>query len=481
MSMLPNQQRGRSIDDVFSTVRNQMATTQRLQQSPTPAGPMGFRTVGHIKGLFGGIPVRQYGSLNPQLEVERQAQEQAIAQGPRNLSQSLFSSMLDAAQQDTQNLQTAADEQYARLNDAVSGYRSFLGSVDGRIRAGEQAGVGALRDAAGQVLGLRDQIGSSFDQRTRGILPQLDQDISRVRGAGEDAVRFAQEYGERAVGAANMAVQGFDSGYHAQISNAAAMLERRALNDTKEFEAMAASGQYSPAQIAAARRERQFDMDQQIGAVKADLGMRYESTRAQLGMQLSQVIQQSGDTVVRAALEQGNLESAVAGLRSQVATALSGQGLEADGIRSQLTQVFAGLREQEAALRSSSALAAVNALTTGNTALYEMISGNPRSVVSMLAGLAQIASIATAPGGPAFVNQGGGGGGGGGGGISVGPSGGGVFAGGIRSGPSRNPIGTSSIGSGSATYSGGVRTGGVKGTPPAATKPSAARFVPGRR
>lgn len=402
MSAFSTSIRGPSMEDLFKPFRSALAG----QNVPTPpAAPTGSQIVEWRKSMFGGYPVVRDGGMS----IQSQQSQQDAALAPQRAFNALLTGAMDASQSDAARLQGASDEQYDRLGAAAGDFKNYLGGVEGKINAGANAAVGTLDAAGNRILGMGDQAVNDFNGRTSGILPDLDKRLEGVGANAQGAIDTAREYGGKAITAASAAVAGFDSGFHQQIADSTAAIERRAVNDQKQWQAMAASGEYSHAEIDAARRKSEFDTTQQVGSVKAQLGMQYETTRASLGMALSGVMQKSGEDIVQAQEFAASTGEASAALRANVGVAISGQGLEAERLRQGYAQMFTGLASQTASVQSASAIAAVQAMMNGNQAYYQMLRENPRSVVSMLAGFMQVAQLATSPGGPAFINRGGGG------------------------------------------------------------------------
>lgn len=405
MSTLGSSIAGNNLNDLFKGFRSALAGQNAPSAPAAPSGPAPMKIVEWRKSMFGGYPV--YG---PDMSAQSQQAQQTAELSPQRTFNQLISGAMDAAVSDTGRLQGAADEQYGKVGAAAADYKSFLGGVEGKIQAGTDAAVGTLQGAGNRLLGMGEDVVSGFNARANDILPTLDKQLAGVGAQAQDAIGTAREFGGKSIAAATAAVSGFDSGFHAQIADSTASIERRALNDQKQWEAMSASGQYSHAEIAAARRKNEFDTTQQVGSVKAQLGMQYETTRASLGMALAGVTQKAGEDIVQAQEFAASTGEASAALRANVATALTGQGLEAERLKQGYAQMFTGLASQTASIQSASSLAAVQAMMSGNQTYFQMIKENPRSVVSMLAGFMQIAQLATSPGGPAAVNQGGGGG-----------------------------------------------------------------------
>jgi hypothetical protein len=436
---------GNNLDDLFKPFRARLAG-QAAPAPSVPTGPAPTKIVEWRKGLFGGYPV--YG---PDMSASSQQAQQSAELNQQGNFNSLISGAMDAATSDTTRLQGAADEQYNKLSGAAADYKGFLNGIEGKIQAGADAATGTLKSAGDRLLGMGEDVVSNFNRRADGTLTDLDSRLGKVGQYADDAIATAKDYGGRAIAAASGAVAGFDSGFHAQIADSTATIERRALNDQKQWEAMAASGQYSHSEIDAARRKSQFDTTQQVGSVKAQLGMQYETTRASLGMALAGVTQKAGEDIVQAQEFAASTGQASAALRANVSTALTGQGLEAERLKQGYAQMFTGLASQTASIQSAASLAAVQAMMSGNQTYYEMVKGNPRSVVSMLAGFMQIAQLATSPGGPAAFSSGGGGGFSGGG-----FSGGGNGGGGRNMGSSlRGDNGPSPIGAGGNSLNNG--------------------------
>lgn len=397
MSRAPTQQ---SLNQLYQPFTQAISGVQQgfLNQQNQPA-PSWNKTDWRSSPM-GGYPVYTWG-------VPGGATRNSGPPDPRQTQAGIMGSLVGAQQSDVLNLQGAADEQTGRERGAVDRFGNFLGQVPGMIGQGTQMAAGALAQAAGSAAGLGSQVMGDFDRRAGNILPSLDAGLEKVNTLGQQAIDAAKQWGGAAVAAAENALSGFNSGFHAQVANATAAIERNAMNQNAEWEKALASGTMSPGAVHGMRREALFDMNQQMGQVKAQLGMSYETTKAQLGMAVAGITQQTGEDIAKTTLAAGEMTQASESLRSQVATALSGQGLEAQKILQGYQSLFAGIKQQEANLYSASSMAAVNALMSGNTSLFSMIKESPQNVVSQFAGLMQIAQLMTAPGGMAAVPTGG--------------------------------------------------------------------------
>lgn len=396
MSRAPTQQSLNQLYQPFTQAIAGVTNAQTQQQNQPP--PSWYQS-GWGSSPQGGYPINTWG-VPPSA---RQGAQGASAPTPQQTQAGIVGSLIGAQQNDILNLQGAADAQTARAQGQANQFGTFVGAIPGMIGQGTQMAAGALSQAGSSILDAAGHVVSDFDKRTGSILPSLDAGLSRVNALGKQAIDAATQWGGKAVGAAEAALAGFDSGFHAQIANATAAVERNAMNQNQEWEKALASGTMSPGAVHGMRREALFDMNQQMGSVKAQLGAEYEKTRASLGMAVAGITQGVGQDIAKTTLTAGEMEQASTTLRSNVATALSGQGIESQRLLQGYQQLFAGVKQQESNLYSASSMAAVNALMSGNTALFSMIKESPQSVVSQFAGLMQIAQLMTAPGGMASV------------------------------------------------------------------------------
>lgn len=410
MSRAPTQQ---SLNQLYQPFTQAISGVQQgFQAQQNQPAPSWYKSDWRSSPM-GGYPVYTWG-------VPPNQQRPGQSSGPpdpRQTQAGIVGSLVEAQQNDVMNLDAASREQTARERGASDRFGNFLGAVPGMIGQGTQMAAGALGQAAGQAYGAGQRLLGDFDRRAGNILPSLDSSLDQVNQFGREAIDAAKQWGAKAMTAAENALGGFNSGFHTQIANVTASIERNAMNQNAEWEKALASQTMSPGAVHGMRREALFDMNQQMGQAKAQLGMEFEKTRASLGMAAAQIAQGVGQDIAKTTLAAGEMTQASAQLRSQVATALSGQGLEAERLVQGYQQLFAGIKQQEANLYSASSMAAVNALMSGNTALFQIIKESPFNPVSQFAGLMQIAQLVTAPGGMASVPvQGGslaGGGGGG--------------------------------------------------------------------
>lgn len=351
--------------------------------------------------------------------------------GVRNTSNNQPSTFLDqfaaGLQSDITNQQLAASEQHNRLNQQIGQFSSFLQGIPGQVQGATQAGVGALSPLVGQLNNLGDEAVANQGRYSAAITGDLqgargalgdavsvaDQSAAAASGYAAAGIDTAREYGNSAIATAREAAGRVDAQRAAVIASTTSGLERRAVNDLRMMDTgMRADGTLmTPAELDAFRREKQFDMGQQIGNVVTQINASYDEMRLNADQALAATQLHAGEDISgaqsRAAaveLEGGQLrvgarQAQAAGLTdiSRVELALSEQGLEAEKIRQGYRQLSASVQGQIASLLQAGPLTAIDFMMRGQTAMYDMIKQNPRQVVSIASAMAQLATVATSP------------------------------------------------------------------------------------
>jgi hypothetical protein len=320
---------------------------------------------------------------------------------------SAIDSLLGTLNDETARTQGAADRQFARNNQQIDAYGNFIGGLNGTLMGVADQGAGALRDAAGQAVGLGDAAVAGDRSRGDAIMAALNGDLDRVGGVAgriEGDANTALGYARGAVNAAGGAVSGYQSDSQANISASVAGLDRQMQTRMR----LVNSGlnpdgtMMTPAERQAAQRQLAFDTGQATSGLVSQMREEQNRIMAGLRMQLAGTNVQAGQIALGAAgarTEAGRLREGVATTRASVGSAVSGQAQEAERTRLQYRQLASSLLEVGSNMRNAASALAMQLESQGRTAMAEMVRNNPESVVSRFASLLQLHSIASAPGG----------------------------------------------------------------------------------
>lgn len=358
---------------------------------------------------------------------------------------SLLDQMGQALSKDVTEIQGAEKEYREGLNKETDATRQFFAGVGDEVKGIGERAQAFLEPEARSLTQAGDSVVTDFLGRSNSVLSDLEANHGRVRnlwgdlvGAteadtqqaidlAEGGITAAREYGERAIGLAASAASKFGESRIAAIHDTTAGIERRAKNDIRMMESgqRADGTMMSPAELSEFRREKQFDLMQATGSVAAQINAEYDAKQADLDMAVAQITSVTGGQVSeasgraagvalgaaelrqRAREGQAGAEERMTGETTAAQLALSGQGLEAERIRASYRQLATGVRETQAQIAQAVPLAGLNLRAQGFTTLFDMVSRNPRQPVSIFAALAEMAKVATAPGGRAARGIGG--------------------------------------------------------------------------
>lgn len=308
---------------------------------------------------------------------------------------------------ETEQMQAAADEQYGRNLAQERAMEETLRGINPSLVGTADANAGMLRDEAGRVGAAGDEAVSQYDQQAGDVRGRLDQDLKGVFGSADRADRSAAEalgYASRAEDAGVAAVRGYDVGSQENIAATMMGMEKRFQSQIQAVNnGLNPDGtRMTPEEQQAARRELQFETSQATSATVAGLRDQMQTTLANLRTSLGQIRLGAGQVALGAAasqLEGGKLREGAARTRADVGTNLAAGRLEAEKVRLGFKQLGSSLLEASANLQNQARATALQLEVAGRGDLAEMVRNNPKSIVSMFAGLLTLQEMATAPGG----------------------------------------------------------------------------------
>jgi len=323
------------------------------------------------------------------------------------------STFLDQAssllERETAAKQKAADRQFARNNEEISGFRSFL---NGATNAFDKATSAASSDIS-QLMGNIDSFAKGQGDDVKSAIAALiggAKETAKAGIAGIDKVTgniLATATGDagRAEAAARDAVDKYNTGIQEDVIKATiAGLDRSIESDIKSVQnGLGPNGtKLSPAEQAVAMRQLRQDKGLQITQMAATVRAQAQGVLAGLRTNVANVILQASQTKLAAGQTALEGEKAKAQLSGEVTQART-TGLSAllnsqEGQRA-MKSLFAGLGQFKAQLGNANKLASMNYQLEGRTALADMVRNNPETVIGVLSAFLAMGGVATAPGG----------------------------------------------------------------------------------
>lgn len=343
--------------------------------------------------------------------------------------------LLQSLLQDTETMQGAADEQYGRMNERISGMDQMVGGVQGRLDSPAQRGSRALMsllremesfgsDASSQAGDASADMLGSFDARVPGVrrelaaagrgtdaaLRQTDQAVKGLRNVDADVnAGYAQQ---------DLAVRGFreamDKYKDTSAQDASAMayaIRRSGETSKKQLEAAYNTGQIDEATYQSEMFNLQNEVGNQVQANITPVLSRFNDTMIQLEGNLAALkmeagqgrftgatIKQKGSELrmagaeqkLRGAAQKGQLAQAsldVERSRADVAERAYGMQERAADRRVQMFQLRSNATQAANALFEAAALNGVNLEMQGMAQTARFVQENPRTVVSWMQGL----------------------------------------------------------------------------------------------
>lgn len=307
-----------------------------------------------------------------------------------SLSSGAFSpSLLDQAgaalKYDVTSEQGAANRQYERNAGASGGYLEAAGNEATGILGESNFESSLLSGFGNELKGYGNQAVNAADRSAR-----------TVEGSASSMENYAQQatgLAAQGISTAGAAIGAFNADVHSKIDSMVAGIDRRSQSQLAMIESgVQADGQpLSAAERWQMHRELSFDTGQQVAAATSQAWDQARNALAGLKMNMASLQEQAAGT----ALGAGELTKEAGQMRLEGAQTR----MQAENIR----QNYAGIRSQMMNLlvsgRASARAMAAQMRVNGMGTFADMIYRNPESVVSLFAGLAQMAAISTAPGG----------------------------------------------------------------------------------
>jgi len=337
--------------------------------------------------------------------------------------------LLKALLTDTRAMQGAANEQWGRNNDQISGLDSWLQGMPGRLSGQAGSLSGDLLSMAGRAEGMGGGQLAGAEAWGRGIVDAThrgvegyQQGLDRVsRDIGGVVPKLDQARGDVDKGYAlgDQAVAGFEGAikdYEDRTAQDASVVAAGIRRNAGSAMRMVRSGIHpdgtpmTSGEQASAMAQIQREVGDQVQSAVTPIFSEYNRTKTQLQTTLAQlrtgnaqmrlsgagVKDQLAETELKARWMQGDLEKAkLAGteLESQVGLAVGDQMLKAQAGQREMMNLSAGLHQTAANLEQTSLLESVRLEMQGRTQMAQFVQQNPRSVVSWFQSLLSLYSV----------------------------------------------------------------------------------------
>ena len=317
--------------------------------------------------------------------------------------------LVSAFLHDQDAMQGAADQQWSRNNEAISGMGDYVNSLDDRLMGQGDALFNGFIDRANSLDALGNQQMSDY----QGAARPINRDIDEATDAHARGV-------DRQIQGLDRANADLDAGY-AKADEAAAYMEqvKKDYADTGAMEASAAASAISrsakqeeraitsgllpdgskmtPQEQSQAIVELGFRVKSQVQEAITPMLVRYNEVGAQLGQAVAQLKLSAGQARIQGAetrksiaqtggqLEQMKLEGSLqgAGLKAQMADQL----LKAQQGQRDMAQLSSALHQGGAQIVQAALLKTAEMEFAGLTKTAELIQQNPRSITSWLQGI----------------------------------------------------------------------------------------------
>lgn len=362
-----------------------------------------------------------------------------------------------ALQSDTHNMQQAADRQFARNNQMITGMEGFIGNAGQEMRQAGQQGAAQLNGAAagaqrmgqqqlddmGNLLGgYQDQTNKAVDGINKGVTDvqnrikgTMDKQMPGYYQGLDDAkgdVNAAYKLGDEAVAGYQKAISEFKDTTAADASVAAAAMRRSALSQKNALTTALKTGQIDDATYQSNLQQLQGQVGEQVqGQVQ---GLYTEFNKAKAGMEQALAglrMNNAGNRLTGAQIKGGlegqrlqgvgmelnaneallqgeNTKLGAAGLQQKNNMDIASQYANAQAGQRQMAQLSASLQSSSVATQQAAIMNAVNLEMQGRTTMAQLVQQNPETVVSWFQGILAMYSADAARSG----SQGFGGGGG---------------------------------------------------------------------
>lgn len=326
-----------------------------------------------------------------------------VYQPPTFLSQ-----LQGAAVKDLNAQKTAADAQKVRLNGIIGKTQGLIGNFSKDYASGINTSLGEMGGLLGDIKNTGAAQGQALENAASGIMAganagadAVQRNLANVRGD----VNAAYSMADAAVRTSADAAKGYDLGVTENAIGATISGMREHVAQQKQ---MIAAGlnpdgtMMSPAERQQASRELESDTTRNIGTVAAGMREQAQKTLADLHNVTASFTAKAADTRIAGAgieLAAGQQSLDAEQFRAGVGMSLNQQRLESQAGQRDLLKLSSGITELMGSLRTSAKLAGFQAEMSGSQTMFQEISSNPESVISLLPTLLMLGQVASAPGG----------------------------------------------------------------------------------
>jgi len=339
-----------AVEDFFSN--------QLKGPGASSAEDLGLGTFNPATGMFEGSVGKGFSGGGHKVsrrpaDVQRAIRRDQLARG------GAMPELFQALAFDTSRQQGAADELFARGNQSISEFGSFISSSEQQMIALGEEQAGTLREI-GQGLGETGQAG----------LDQFERGVGESRGLLQGQIRKAE-------GFAAASIAGLTDDTNIQATSAVTGLNQRMASERQRI---ASDPNLTPAQRRDMELQLSFQTQQAAGGIVQQIKTRFNETRAGLRMTQAQVSSQG------------------AGVLGQFESTVQGQRNAAIGERNRMSQAGAAFMAGAESIRTAALASASQFGAQGRQAIFNMIQQNPRGIVSVFAGLSSLLGAITMPG-----------------------------------------------------------------------------------
>lgn len=337
--------------------------------------------------------------------------------------------------EDTDKMQSAADEQFAAVNDRISALDELIRGIDPRLEFSANMGIQGNNALLGGMSDFVGRQGADADAFGRDVMPRVDAGVSRLNKGldkadkGMDAAqRSASQIGKnvrnvdqdvnagyalhsQAVAGFQQAIANYKDTTAQDASSQAYAMRRAATTTKKQLDAAFNTGQIDEGTYQSEMYSLKNEVNNQVQANITPVLSRFNETLVSLeqglaglrmdagagrftGAQIKQRGNEIGlaaaDLEMRAASGKADIaktrfeaDTARAGIASNVFSARE----RASDREAQMFSLAASVVQNSNALREAAALNAVNLQMQGLNQTAQFVTENPRTVVSWFQGL----------------------------------------------------------------------------------------------